>query len=58
MADESGELFVARIKSAPVDGKANKEMLELVADYFGVPKSSVSIAHGKTNRTKVVDIVQ
>ena len=42
----------ARVKAAPVDGKANKEIIEVVADAFGVSKSSVSFKGGETAKTK------
>ena len=41
-----------RIRSAPVDGKANKELVETLADAFGVPKSAVSFKGGETSKTK------
>ena len=41
-----------RIRSAPVDGKANKELIETLADAFGLPKSSVSFKGGETSKTK------
>ena len=36
-----GNAVKVRIKSAPVDGKANKELIETVADAFDLPKSRV-----------------
>ena len=41
-----------RIRSAPVDGKANKELVETLAEAFGIPKSAVSFKGGETSRTK------
>lgn len=41
-----------KIKSAPVDGKANKELIETVADAFGISKSSVAFISGETSKTK------
>ena len=41
-----------RIRSAPVDGKANKELVETLADAFGLPKSSVSFKGGETSKTR------
>jgi hypothetical protein len=29
--------WVAKVKSPPVDGRANEELIRLVADHFGVP---------------------
>jgi len=41
-----------RIKSAPVDGRANKELIETLADAMGLPKSSVIFKGGETSKTK------
>ena len=41
----------ARLKSPPAEGKANAELVALVAAYFGVPKSQVSIKSGRSGRT-------
>lgn len=41
-----------RIRCAPVDGKANKELVEVLADAFGIAKSSVVIKSGDTSKTK------
>jgi hypothetical protein len=48
--------FVARLRSAPVDGKANAELIELVARHYGCSKSAVSIKSGASSRTKRVAI--
>lgn len=44
--------WIARIKSPPVDGKANRELISLVAKEFGVPKRSVVIKTGASSRIK------
>lgn len=49
-----GNAVKVRIKSAPVDGKANKELVETLADVFGVSKSSVEFKGGETSKTKSV----
>ena len=41
-----------RIRSAPVDGKATKELIETLADAFGLSKSAVSFKSGETSKTK------
>ena len=48
--------WVAQIKSPPVDGKANEELLALVAKHFGCRKSEVSIKSGGSGRVKLVQI--
>lgn len=44
------------LKSPPVDGKANKELIELLADQFKVPKLQIRIKSGLSSRTKWVEI--
>jgi uncharacterized protein len=46
----------ARLKSPPVDGKANQELVALIAKAFGCPKSQVSIKSGASGRIKRVEI--
>ena len=47
-----GDAVKVRIRCAPVDGKANKELVETLADAFGIPKSSVVFKGGETSKTK------
>jgi uncharacterized protein (TIGR00251 family) len=47
---------VVQIKSLPVDGKANEELISLVAKQFGCAKSKVSIKSGAASRMKLVRI--
>ncbi len=39
-----------------VEGRANARVCELLAKFFHEPKSAVTILHGTTARTKVVEI--
>lgn len=48
--------FRARLKSQPIEGRANDELLRLVARHFERPKSAVSIRMGSTGRIKLVQI--
>lgn len=48
--------WVARTKSPPVDGKANQELVALLARRFGVSKAQVSIKSGASGRLKLVEI--
>ena len=41
-----------RIRAAPVDGKANRELIETVAEAFGIAKSRVAFRGGETSKTK------
>jgi uncharacterized protein len=51
-----GNQWQAKLKSPPVDGKANQELVALVADRFGCPKSAVSVKSGASGRIKLVRI--
>lgn len=46
----------ARLKSPPVDGKANEELVALVAEHFRCRKAAVSIKSGASGRVKLVKI--
>jgi uncharacterized protein (TIGR00251 family) len=39
-----------RVNAPPVDGAANKRVIELVAYAFGVPKSRVEVVTGTSSR--------
>ncbi|NOR67254.1 MAG: YggU family protein [Woeseiaceae bacterium] len=41
-----------RTTAAPTDGKANKAVIRLLADYFKVPPSRIRLSHGQTHRNK------
>ena len=47
-----GDAVKVRVRCAPVDGKANKELIETLADEFGVAKSSVVFKSGETSKQK------
>jgi uncharacterized protein len=48
--------WVARLKAPPVDGKANDELVALVAKHFRCGRSAVTIKAGATGRMKLVVI--
>ncbi|MGI2904274.1 DUF167 domain-containing protein [Tolypothrix sp. VBCCA 56010] len=50
-----GSLTV-HLKSPPVDGKANEELIKLLSDKFDVPKSYITIKSGLSSRQKLVEI--
>ena len=47
-----GDAVKVRVRCAPVDGKANKELVETLADAFGLPKGAVVFKSGETSKTK------
>jgi len=51
--DETGA-WRAELRAAPADGKANAELIALVAKHFQRPRSAVRIQHGGTGRVKLL----
>lgn len=48
--------WVAKLKAPPVDGKANEELVALVAEKFQCRKAAVTIKAGASGRTKLVRV--
>jgi len=46
--------LLVRLNAAPVDGAANAELIEVLADALGVPKRAISISVGERSRRKTV----
>lgn len=44
----------ASVTAAPEDGRANKALIALLAKELKVPKTSISLLSGETNRQKVI----
>lgn len=48
--------YRVRLTSAPADGKANEQLVKLLAKHFGVGKSLIRIVSGATSRTKIIEL--
>ncbi len=48
--------WLALLKAPPVDGRANKELLALIADHYACSKSAITIKSGAAGRLKLVRI--
>ena len=56
VAGEVDAQWTAWLTSPPVDGKANRELIALVADHFRCHKADVVIKHGQNSRSKLLVI--
>jgi len=54
--EEADGSLTVHLKSPPVDGKANEELIKLLAKNFNVSKSQITIKLGLSSRTKLVEI--
>jgi uncharacterized protein len=50
------DALVVAVRARPVDGQANRAVLEAVAAAFGVRRFAVSLVTGQSGRNKVVHI--
>lgn len=51
-----GDRLKVQIAAPPVDGAANAELVRLLSDTLGVPKSDVTVARGATGKRKSVRV--
>jgi uncharacterized protein (TIGR00251 family) len=49
--------LIARLAAPPLEGKANRELVKIIAKTIRIPQGSIEILQGKTGREKVVLIV-
>jgi uncharacterized protein (TIGR00251 family) len=55
--DPDGDgVWQAQLKAPPVDGKANEELIALIARHFRCRKSAVTIRSGASGRLKLVQV--
>jgi uncharacterized protein (TIGR00251 family) len=53
---EGGALLKVSVTTVPEDGKANAALIKLLSKEWRVPKSTISIVQGATDRRKVLHI--
>lgn len=53
--DADGGLKV-KIKAQPVEGKANKYLVQYLSEVLGIPKSKITLLKGETNSFKTLEI--
>lgn len=51
-----GTLMVS-VKAPPLDNKANERVIEMLSDFFDVPKSRILIKAGNSSKYKLVEIL-
>ena len=52
----AGDALRVRVAAPPVEGKANRELAEVLATHLGVRPGAVTIVRGDRGRHKVVEI--
>lgn len=52
----AGGIYKIHLTAPATEGKANKQLIDVLSDHFRVAKSLITIKAGKTAKTKVVVI--
>ena len=56
MQTAEGPALKVRVRAVAEDGQANRSVASVVAQWLGVPKTRVTVAHGGKSRIKTLDI--
>jgi uncharacterized protein (TIGR00251 family) len=48
--------IIVKINAPAVDGKANKELIKFLSEYYKVKKSKIKIIKGEKSRYKIISI--
>ena len=51
-----GSILKVKLTAPPVDGSANEQLIELIAEVTGVKKSWIRIVRGLSSKRKLVEI--
>ena len=57
IAGPYGDALKVKLTSPPVEGKANKELVEVLAKEFGIRKKEVEIISGQSSKNKIVKLI-
>ncbi len=49
--------FEAKVDEKAMNGLANKRLVELLSEYFKVPKSKIHIVKGFRSREKMIEVI-
>lgn len=49
-------MLCVKVDVLPQKGKANKRLMEILSEHFGVAKSEISIIHGAGESVKLIEI--
>ena len=53
-----GDGFLVRVKEPAKEGKANRAVIKLLAEHFGVSQRQVVISSGFGSRNKVIEVLE
>jgi uncharacterized protein YggU (UPF0235/DUF167 family) len=51
-----GGALKVQVNAPPVEGAANRALIEVLAEWLDVPRRALSVVQGSTRRDKVVEV--
>ncbi len=51
-----GNELVVFLRAQPIDGAANKSLIELLSLYFKIPKTKIKVKRGVNSKYKIVEL--
>ena len=54
---EKDGVLIVKLKSAPVDGEANEELIRVLSQHFDCAKSCVILKKGMRSKIKTIEII-
>ncbi|OYT43467.1 MAG: hypothetical protein B6U88_00930 [Candidatus Aenigmarchaeota archaeon ex4484_56] len=51
---KENEHYKVYISVPPIEGKANKKLIEMISKYFNIKKNNIKIIKGKKSRNKII----
>lgn len=48
--------YLVKTKELPINGRANLAVIELMAEFLNIPKSTIQIANGFGSKKKILEI--
>jgi len=48
--------FIVSVKELPIQGRANRAIIGILAEYFNITPSSIRIVSGHNSRHKIIEI--
>ena len=52
--EKKGEIYKVWVQAPPEKGKANREMIRLLAEHFGLAPSQIRLVRGEKSRSKIL----
>mgnify|MGYP003660882424 CR=1 FL=1 len=52
----SEDIYIVRVNTPPIEGKANDRIIALLSKYFKIPKSKIWLIRGEKSKNKHFEV--